>query len=362
MKVLILANYDVGLFKFRKELLEALLKDNEVFISLPYGGFVENMKQMGCIFIDTPVDRRGTNPIKDSKLVLQYRKIIKDIKPNVVLTYTIKPNVYGGIACQLEKVPYLVNVTGISSAIENGGIKAVIASTLYKIGIKKAYRVYFQNDANKEYMIKHHMVKNNYKVIPGSGVNLNQYQVKEYPNKDTIDFVYVGRIMAEKGFNQYADAAMYIRNKYPNTRFHVCGWYEDDYKEFVEKLIKDNYIVYHGLVSDMANIYEEIHCIIHATYYSEGLSNVLLEASSSGRSLITTNRPGCREVIIDGYNGYVVKEKDSRDLIKKIEQYLSLTDEQRKQMGLNARKNVEEKFDRNIVVDEYLNTIKSINI
>ena len=362
MKVLFLGNDGEGLYKFRKELIQTLLKDNEVFISLPRDKYIDSLEKLGCKYIETEFNRKGTNPIKDIKLLSFYKNVLKKIKPDVVLTYTIKPSVYGGLACQSLKVPYIVNITGLGSAIENGGLLQFICLSLYKVGIKGAKRVFFQNTTNRDFMLSKNVVREEQcDLVPGSGVNLNEYKVLDYPNGNTVDFVYIGRIMEEKGFSQYMEAAMYIRSKYPNTRFHVAGAYEDDYEDIVNKLVKDNILIYHGSVENMVDeIYENVSCVVHPTYYAEGLSNVLLEALACGRPIITTDRAGCKEVVDDGINGFIVKQKDFKDLIEKIEKFLSLSIEQRKEMGLNGREKVEKEFDRNIVIDKYIKEIKSI--
>ncbi len=359
MKILILANNDVGLYKFRKELLDRLLKEgNEVFISLPYGAFVDEMTRMGCTFIDTPIQRRGTNPITDLKLMKQYDQMIRQIRPDVVLTYTIKPNVYGGLACQKNKVPYIANVTGLGSAVENGGLMQKITVFLYRLGLRKADTVFFQNQANRDFMMKQKAVKGNDRLIPGSGVNLEQYRYVKYPDHDTVDFVYVGRLMKEKGFDLYASAAEKIRAKYPMSRFHVCGDYEEDYKDRVEGLVKNDVIIYHGLVDRMTDIYAAVDCTVHPTYYPEGMSNVLLESLACGRPIITTDRPGCREIVEDGVNGFVVRQNDEEDLIEKIEKFIGLSQKEKEELGINGRRKVEEEFDRNIVIEEYLKAIE----
>jgi len=358
MRILFLANDDEGLYKFRKELIETLLKDNEVFISLPKGKYVDNLVDMGCKYIETEFNRKGTNPIKDLKLVNFYKNLLKEIKPNVVLTYTIKPNVYGGIACQLIKVPYIVNITGLGSAVENGGILQFITTSLYKIGLRKAQVVFFQNETNRQFMLNHKCINSPTSLVPGSGVNLDEYELMDYPSDDTVDFVYIGRIMTEKGFGLYLDAAKYFKDKYPQTRFHVCGQYEDDYRKEVEELVKSGIVIYHGSVSDMKQIYKIINCTVHPTYYPEGLSNVLLESLACGRPIITTDRPGCKEVVEDGINGFMVKQKDVDDLIEKIEKFLFLSNKEKKQLGLNGRKKVEREFNRKIVIDSYIKEIQ----
>lgn len=359
MRILFLTNDGEGLYKFRKELLIRLLKNNDVFISLPKDKYKDKLTELGCSFIDTEFNRKGINPANDIKLMNTYRSIIKDVRPDIVLTYTIKPNVYGGLACQKENVPYIANITGLGSALENKGILQPIVINLYKMGLKNAKKVFFQNEDNKNFMIEKEIIKGNYEIVPGSGVNIDQYKLLDYPDDETIDFVYIGRIMTEKGFRQYLDAAKVIRIKYPNTRFHICGEYEDDYRDEVNKLSKDEVVIYHGSVVDMTEIYRIIQCTIHPTYYPEGLSNVLLESCASGRAIITTNRAGCKEVVEDGVNGFVVNQKDSADLICKIEKFISLSNEERKQMGINGRRKVEKEFNRNIVIDAYIKEINS---
>lgn len=361
MRVLILANNDMGLYKFRRELLEELVKNNEVYFCVPDGEYVKQINDIGCKYIPCNlIDRRGTNPFKDLKLVRFYFRTLKEVKPNIVFTYTIKPNVYGGMVCALLGMPYVANITGLGTSIENGGLLQKVSLSLYKIGLCKAQKVFFQNSENQQYMIDHGIVKGDYDLLPGSGVNINQYKVLPYPNGDTVDFVFVARVMKQKGIDQYLEAAKVIKNRYPETRFHVCGFCEQDYESILNTLTSNGTVIYHGLVSDMMKIYKLAACTVHPTYYPEGLSNVLLESLASGRPVITTNRSGCREVVEDGINGYVVKQQNSRDLIEKIELFLSKSLDERKAMGLNGRAKVEREFDRSIVVRKYIAEVNKV--
>ena len=172
--------------------------------------------------------------------------------------------------------------------------------------------------------------------------------------------MFIARIMKEKGIDQYLDAAKYICKKYPETRFHVCGACKEEYTKKLAKRNDEGIIIYHGKVKNMVEIYRKISCTIHPTYYPEGLSNVLLESSATGRPIITTNRAGCREVIDDGINGFICKQKDSEDLIKQIEKFLNLSWEERKNMGLAGRRKVEQEFDRQIVIDKYLQEVEKV--
>lgn len=361
MKILILANNDVGLFKFRRELLETLLvAKHEVYLSLPNGGFVPDMIKMGCKFINTEISRHGTNPVTDLLLILQYKKIIKSVKPDIVFTYTIKPNVYGGFACQLSKVPYVANVTGLGTAVENGGVLQKITLALYKTGLRKAQKVFFQNQANLDFMLAHGIKPKSHALIPGSGVNLERFAPLPYPQDAAeIHFVFISRIMREKGIDQYLDAAQHFAS-HPESAlgrhcvFHVCGFCEPEYQGKLQELADKGIVVYHGMVRNVCEVLKDVHCTIHPSFYPEGISNVLLESCACARPIITTDRSGCREVIDDGVNGFVVKQRDSQDLIEKIEKFLALTHEQKLKMGEAGRAKVEREFNRQIVVDAYL--------
>lgn len=358
MKIMILANNDAGLYKFRRELLEELVKRHQVAVCLPNGEFVRNIEEMGCEFIDcTVLERRGMNPVKELKLLRFYQKILREKKPDIVFTYTIKPNVYGGMACAGLKIPYAANITGLGTAVENAGLIQKITLTLYKLGLRKAQKVFFQNRENKEFMLAKKVVRGAYDQLPGSGVNLKQYVPLDYPKEGTVDFVFIARVMKEKGIDNYLEAAEEIRRKYPQTRFHICGFCEDDYSARLKELEEKGIIIYHGMVKDMMPVYRMISCTVHPTYYPEGLSNVLLESCACARPIITTDRAGCREVIDDGINGYICRQNDSKDLICQLEKFLALSLEERRNMGLMGRKKVEKEFDRQIVVEKYVQEV-----
>lgn len=360
-KVLILVNHDVVIYNFRKELVERLLKEKyEVYISSPYGERIDDLVAMGCKHIKAKIARHGTNVIEELQLLHHYKKIIKEIKPNVVLSYTIKPNIYGGMACRMLKVPYIANITGLGTALENRGLMQNITIILYKIAFKKINCLFFQNTENRQFFIDKDIAVGKHRLIPGSGVNLERFNVLKYPSDETIEFAFISRIMKEKGIDQYIEAALFIKNKYPNTIFHICGFCEEAYEDKLKELQKQGIIIYHGMQRDVRKILAKTHCTIHPTYYPEGMSNVLLESLACGRPIITTNRSGCREIVDDGFNGFVVEQQNSKDLIDKIDKFLKLSYDDKKQMGLAGRKKVEKEFDRQIVIDAYMDEMRKI--
>lgn len=359
MKSVFLTNDINGFYNFRREVVEAFLKECDVVIFAPIGERTSYFKKLGCKMISVKIERHGINPINDIKLMQQYLKNLRIEKPDIVYTYTIKPNIYGGIICSFMRIPYVPNITGLGTAVEKPGLLQMITINLYRFALRKAKKVFFQNSSNMDFMICKKVVKKRYDLLPGSGVNLNDFTVSDYPDDHSIDFAFISRIMKEKGIDQYLEAALFIRSKYPQTRFHVCGYCEQNYEEKLKKLDEEGIIIYHGLVKNMNLIYEQVHCTVHPSYYPEGLSNVLLESCASGRPIITTNRPGCREVVENGKNGFIVVERDSQDLIEKIEQFLLLSNQERKNMGLVGRTKVEREFDRHIVINKYLEELKN---
>lgn len=357
-KVLVVSNVSRGLFSFRRELLERLCADHRVIILAKDTGHVSDFEAMGCEFVNVDMDRHGTNPIAELKLISLYKKKIRQLSPDIVLTYTIKPNVYAGMACAALGVPYVANITGLGTAVENGGVMQKLTLSLYRRGLRRAQKVFFQNTENRDFMISRGVVSGAYDLLPGSGVNLQRYQPLEYPHGETVDFVFIARIMREKGIEQYLDAAKALRKKYPYTRFHICGNCEQAYEQTLRTLQDDGTVIYHGLVDDIAAMHAGCACTVHPTFYPEGMSNVLLESCACARPIITTDRAGCREIVDNGINGYVVRQRDSADLIEKLEKFLALSWEERRQMGLAGRAKVEREFDRNIVIEKYLNEIE----
>lgn len=357
-KILFLVNHDVVIYNFRLELVERLLKEgHQVVISSPYGERIDDLVALGCEFRPITLSRHGMNPLQELKLLASYKKLIREEKPDMVFTYTIKPNIYGGMACAAAKVPYVVNITGLGTAVENGGPVQMLTVALYRLALRRVQRVFFQNEENRQFFVDRKLAVNKHGMLPGSGVNLQRFTPLDYPGEETTEFVFISRIMKEKGADQYLEAAEYIREKYPNTRFHICGFCEQAYEQRLKELHDKGVIHYHGMVRDVRTVIAQTHCTIHPTYYPEGLSNVLLESAACARPLITTNRSGCREVIDDGVNGFVTEQKNAKDLIAKIETFLALPWEQKKAMGLAGREKVAREFDRQIVVEKYLDEL-----
>lgn len=358
MRVMILANFDLGLYQFRKELIQELLKDNEVIISLPYGELVEPLKNMGCKFIDTPVDRRGINPITDIKLFQNYRRLLKKEKPDIVITYTIKPNVYGGLACRMAKIPYAVNITGLGTAFQGNGMLRKIVTQMYKAGCKKAKVVFFENAENREIFLDEKIVMEEKAcLLNGAGVNLKHFHVLEYPTDNSVTrFLFIGRVMKEKGINELFSAMQKLVADGCRCSLDVLGGYEEDYKGIIEKYESEGWLHYRGYQKDVRPYIEKCHCFVLPSWH-EGMANTNLECAASGRPVITSNIHGCLEAVEDGVSGYLCEKQNAEDLYQVMKKFTVLSNEDRKAMGLAGREHMEECFDKKVVIERTMSKL-----
>ena len=368
--VALLTNNDDDIYCFRKELIEALLAhDYEVLISCPYGEKFELMEGIEYLYDNPEIDRRGTNVIADSKLLRHYRRLFKQYQPDVVLTYTAKPNVYGSMAANRLHIPVINNLTGIGSVKNQSKPKKDLILRLFRHAYNKSSCVMFQNETNMKDALDNGLVKGDYMLIPGSGVNTERYPLQEYPDGgdgihgDPIVFNYIGRILKDKGIEDYIAAAKRIRKKYPATEFNLLGFIEPDeihYEKDLENLAKRGVVYYLGSQKHVVPFITRSHATIHPSIYGEGMSNVLLETASSGRPIITTDNPGCKETVQDEKTGFIYEGGNVDQLCACIESFLAMKNSERRKMGLLGREYVKENFSREIVIDAYLTKIREI--
>lgn len=361
-KILILANHVLHLKLFRRELIQRLVDEGaDVILSFPVDTQEDYIFE-GCTIIDTPLNRMGTNPIQDLKLFFKYISILQKNKPDVVLAYTIKPDLYGGLACRILKVPYILTITGLGVGPEMGGLVSVIIKTLSRAVYKKARVVFMQNKGILEYLESINALSGNGILVTGSGVNLERHSPLPYPAADApITFSFASRILKEKGIDEYLTAARYLKGKYPETVFNVMGAIDHpEYREVLEKAQKDGVINYLGFQKEMRPWIERCHCTVLPSYYPEGLPNILLESAASCRPLITADMPGCNDALDDGITGFLCKPKDAADLTNKMEQFILMPYEKKVKMGLDGHEKVSRECDRNNVIKKYCEQIDII--
>lgn len=372
--IAILTNNDDDIYCFRLELIQGLMNAGyQILISCPDGPkfkAIESeyslIKNIDYIYDNPPIDRRGTNLINDTKLIIHYFYLLKKYKPDVILTYTAKPNVYASLTANVRNIPVINNISGLGSILNEKGLKKAIIMQLFKMAYKKSACIMFQNSTNMKLAKSLGWVKGDYRLIPGSGVALNRYPIQPYPKGgngiegDKVVFNYIGRILHDKGVDDYIEAAKTIKKKYPNTEFNMLGFVEPTEEHYVHELnvlTEQEIVNYRGPQMDVRPWIARSHAIIHPSTYGEGMSNVLLENASSGRYIITTDNPGCRETVINGITGRIYHGGNVNELISSIEKFLLMENAERKMAGRLGRKRVEKYFNREIVVNSYLEEI-----
>ena len=375
--IALLTNNDDDVYCFRLELIQAILAAGyRMLISCPDGPKFEVMEEIGLrknrefIYDDPPIDRRGTNLVNDGRLMTHYLNLLRKYNPAVVLTYTAKPNVYASLIAHRLHIPVINNVTGLGSVIHESGLKRKLIMWLFKTAYRGSSCIMFQNSTNMKLAKRLGWVKGDCKLIPGSGVALDRYPVQEYPDGgngmegDTVVFNYIGRILKDKGVDDYIEAAKRIKVKYPRTEFNIIGFIEPTEEHYVselEELEKQDIVIYRGSQKDVKPWIRRAHAIIHPSTYGEGMSNVLLENASSGRLIITTDNPGCRETVNDCISGFIYHGGDVDALVQKIGTVVhDIPNSMRKKMGLEGRKKVEKKFSREVVIKAYLEKIQEL--
>lgn len=355
-KVLILANSSGGLYDFRNELVLELLKEYEVYVSVPDETAVDKLKAEGCQVIHTDINRRGMNPVQDMGLFFSYWKLLRNIKPDVILTYTIKPNIYGGFCARLKRVPYIANITGLGTTFERGGMLQKVVVAMYRTALKKAACIFFQNDKNRQIFENNKIRGKKVRRVNGSGVNLEAHPYETYPGKEKPHFLFVGRVMKEKGIEEFLSSAKKYANR---AEFDIIGYCEEAYEKEVEQLQKEGIVHFHGFQTDVNSYYRESDAVIIASYH-EGMSNVLLEAAATGRPALATDINGCKEAVEDGKTGLLFEPRSGQALEEAIEAFVNMSVAEREQMGKNARAKMEQEFDRKHVVMAYIEEIKSV--
>ena len=356
-KILMITNHSYMLYRFRLELIQELMKKHEVVLSMPFVGHEDDFQAMGLRCIKTDVDRRGINPATDLKLFHTYQRLLRNEQPDLVITYSIKPNIYGGLACAIAGIPYCANVQGLGTAFQRKGL-AQFVTVLYKLALGKAKTVFFENKANAEEFFRRGIISaEKATVLPGAGINLEQYPYTPYPKNETVHFLYLGRIMKEKGMDELFYAVKRLHDEGAAFTLDLVGFFEDAYKEQVEALAAGGIAVFHGFQPDPRPFYAAADCVVMPSYH-EGMSNVNLEAAATGRPVITTDIPGCREAVEDGVTGLLCRAGSGEDLYGAMKRFLELPPAARTAMGRAGRKKMEREFDKKMVVAQALGTLE----
>lgn len=354
-KIILIANTVGTIYKFKLELINELIRKNyKVYLFAQNENedkCVEEIEKIGVNYIEIKISRRGINPIKDFKLILDYFKNMLKIKPDYLFTFTIKPNIYGTLVAKILKIKYSSTITGLGTAFQSDNLIFKLIKFLYKKSLKNTEGVFFENYENLNFFVNNKIIpKEKAILVSGSGVNLEKfYPIEKTRNDNKTIFLFMGRIMKEKGIEEFLGAAEKIEKKYENIEFWILGNYEEErYKSIIATLEEEGVVKYLGVKNDVREILKEIDFLIQPSYH-EGLSNVILEASAMGKIVLASNIPGCREAIVD--KRYLFSPKDINSLIECIER-------NKNENGKHQMEFVKKNFDRKNVVKENLKILE----
>jgi len=378
--IAIVINTSWNIYNFRLGLLHTLQDDGYKIVCIaPKDEYSEKLEALGFEYYNIDINNKGTNPLEDAKLVFAFYRLYKEIAPDVLLQYTIKPNIYGSMAAGILGIPVISNISGLGTVFLNDSISSKIARFLYKVALKVPKKVFYQNAHDRALFINSGLVKvEKTDLLPGSGIDTETFKPLEDPVKESqkpLQFLFIARLVKDKGLEEFVQAAQILsatgyglgvtkeqeQKNYKKLEFCILGAFypgnpsaisEDEMKVWEE----EGSVKYLGVSDDVKSVIAEADCIVLPSY-REGLSRVLLEAASMAKPIITTNVPGCREVVDDGINGYLCEVKDADSLAEQMEKMILLSEVERREMGRRGREKVMKEFDEKIVIGKYKEAI-----
>lgn len=367
-KICLSVNSAWNVVNFRSGLIKSFLKEGyEVVVIAPSDEYREQIIELGCSYVDVPMDQQGMSIWNDFKTFLAFFSALRRERPDVFLGYTVKPNVYGSLAAQLLGIPVVNNVAGLGTAFLKGGLLARFVKGLYALAFRRSATVFFQNDDDERLFVEAKLVRGGQaSLLPGSGVDLLKYKKSIYEPRaaENTQFLFVGRILRDKGVCELIEATKEVKLQYPNVEVKLLGATNVTNRsaissEEVEEWEGKGIVSYLGVTDDVLPAILNADCVVLPSY-REGTPRVLLEAGALSRPLIATDVPGCRQVVDDGLNGYLCKPRDATSLARKMIKMIELPSEVKIEMSAICREKIESEYDENIVINSYLKEIDAI--
>ena len=359
-KIILVANSTWNIYNFRLNIIRKLTSQGHQLVVIApideYLEYKENFPEVKHVPLKT-MGRDSTNPFRDLLLLAELYRKYKWLQPDLILHYTNKPNIYGGLAASFLKIPSVAFVTGLGYSFIHKGFLNFIVRKLYQISGKKHKKIIFENEDDLSLFVKDNIVKEENAIsVKGCGVDTSYYI--PFPNghvKDQITFTFIGRLLYDKGIIEFIDAAKKTKAKYPNSKFEIIGEFDKDNpsnidREYLSNWVDIGIIDYRGFVKDIRPLLEKSDCVVLPSY-REGMPRTILEGMSMGKAIITSDVPGCRETVVENQNGYIVPVKNSNALADAFEKLINLSYEERKKMGQAGRKMAEEIFDDKLIAD-----------
>jgi glycosyltransferase involved in cell wall biosynthesis len=368
MKVAIVLNTSWNIYNFRLNFIKSLLSEgHQVHTIAPRDEYTHFLTELGCVHHNVKMDSRGANPIKDSALIVELWSIYRKLRPDVVLHYTIKPNVYGTLAAAMLGIPTINNVCGLGTVFLKDNLVSKIAIALYKISFRFASRIFFQNPDDLKLFVAKKLVKEEaVDIVPGSGINLQHFKPVSYKRNDTFTFLMVSRLITDKGVLEYVDAINRLKSQGLKVKFQILGAMDPEHRRGIKeavvmKWIEEGTFEYLGTTDDVREYIHAADCVVLPSY-REGTPRTLLEAACSAKPIIATDVPGCNHVVENNVNGLLCKLKDEKDLADKMVEMYLLDDETLKNFGLRGRAKMETQFGEELVINKYLSALKDIKL
>jgi glycosyltransferase involved in cell wall biosynthesis len=366
-KILIGINTAWNFYNFRAGLIRAMVKAGYEVVAVAHPDqYATRLADLGCRYVALPMDNQGTHPVRDLLLIWRFYKLLRLERPDVYLGYTIKPNIYGSLASNALTIPVINNIAGLGSVFIKENWLTRVISILYRISLSASVKVFFQNEEDRKLFISRGLVGSNVTGrLPGSGIDLERFSPLPLPNNKNQRFLLIARMLWEKGVGEFVEAARILKFRGITVDLCLLGFLDVRNpgaisKEKMDEWVDEGVVQYLGVSDNVAAVIATADCVVLPSFYREGVPKSLLEAAALGRPIITTDSVGCREVVDDGVNGYLVRPQDAIDLADKIALMSMLPIDKRKEMGLSGREKVENEFDEKIVIKEYLETIAKI--
>ncbi|MFN8340505.1 MAG: glycosyltransferase family 4 protein [Cyclobacteriaceae bacterium] len=366
MKIAIVLNTSWNIYNFRMNFVRNLQEQgHEIHTIAPRDEYTKYLIEAGCIHHDVKMDSRGANPIKDTALFVELFLIYRKLQPDVILHYTVKPNVFGSLAAGLLGIPAISNVCGLGTVFLKKNIISAIAILLYKISFRFPRKIFFQNPEDLDLFLRLRLApRKSADLVPGSGIDLNHFTPADYRRNKEFTFLLISRLITDKGVLEYVEAVKKLRSQGISARFQILGAKDPQHKRSIrlselDEWSRNGTIEYLGTTDDVRHFIHNSDCIVLPSY-REGTPRTLLEAASSGKPIIATDVPGCRQVVTDNYNGFLCKVKDADDLARKMKTMTSLDDQTLVRLGKNGRKKVESEFDEMQVITKYFQAIQGL--
>jgi len=364
--IAIVINTSWNIYNFRMGLLKALQTEGYKIIAIaPKDNYSKKLESLGIEYHEIKMNNKGTNPLEDAKLIWDFYTLYKKLNLDVILQYTIKPNIYGSIAARMLGVPVISNISGLGTVFLDDSFSSKIARFLYKVALKSPKKVFYQNSHDRELFINSKLVeKSKTDLLPGSGMDTKKFSPMKVARKsDEVSFLFIARLIKDKGIGEFVEAAR-VLTKLNNVKCYILGAYYEGNPTAITKVQMQEWedegiVVYLGVSDDVASHIASVDCIVLPSY-REGLSRVLLESASMAKPLITTNVPGCKEVVDDGVNGYLCEVKNSDSLAKAMQRMLDLSELERQEMGRKGREKIIAQFDEKLVIAKYKEALLQI--